>query len=202
MLLLRSIYDLPYDEIIKDEATSMRFLANVYVAADKYQIERVVMDTHYQIRKHKQCKKMTNIEDFLNALETIAAGTASQSDGARRTMINVCIKWIARLRREESFLELLRSHGDVGAEIVAHDNLGFMTQGMWYCHGFPHAGVEPQCVLCNNFFLDPYMRSHRHLREWTCESCEYTGTPYCFVCKNSEGYYAQVEWRWNNDEDD
>lgn len=165
MLLLRDIYNLPYVDLIEDEGTSISFLAKVYVAADKYQIERVKLETHYQIRKHKQCKEMTDIEDFLNALETTSTGTAPQSDGARKTMINVCIKWIARLRRGESFLELLRNHGDVGAEIVAHDNLGFMAQGMWYCHSFPHASVEPQCVLCHNFFLDPYMRSHRHLRE-------------------------------------
>lgn len=202
ILLLRYIYDLPYDDVIKDEATSMSFLAKVYVAADKYQIESLKIETHYQIRKHKLCKDMTDIDDFLNALETIATGTAPQGDGARKTMINICIKWIAHLRREASFLELCREHDDVGADIIAHDNLGPMTEGMWYCHGVPHAGAEPRCVLCTEWFSDSYIRSHRHLREWTCNSCEHTSPPLCTRCEDFSGAYADVEWRWNNDEDD
>ena len=188
IVLLRYLYDLPYDDLTKDPKTSLHSLAQAYVVADKYQAVRLRDEIHHQIEKHDQCRDLTDHDDFFNALDVIVTGTTPQVVGAHATMIDVCVTHINSLSSQAAFSSFLQEHGEVGAEIINHNNLSLTLQGDWYCDCDARVEALPRCYWCFQSFPNHYLRDYHNEEKWTCPHCGQIAPPYCMMCE------ADVKW--------
>lgn len=191
------MYDLPCSDALNEQDVSLESLATIYVTADKYQVESLKEKVHNKIQRHKTCRNLTNVEDFLDALEVIITGTTLEDKHARTTMISACVKHIKDLKQSPDFSALLRNHGDVGAEIIHHDRLPLMLEGSWYC-GIQHAEAVPTCRKCRESYPESYVRSHRHLKTWKCPNCLNKERPVCMEC-GGDGRCSYVKWKWHDE---
>jgi hypothetical protein len=201
MVLLRYIYDLPQD-FLEEERIPLNFLANVYVAADKYLVDGLKEEIHQLIKKHERVVWILFLsDDFMHALKTIFTETTPK-DKIRATMINACVKHILFLRRQATFTNFLQEHADVATEIIAHKNLDTMLDGAWMCDGLIHAEAVPACSSCRIPFLKSYVRSHRDQRPWTCRVCRRQGNPTCWECEPEDEERVVLTWEWYEEEID
>lgn len=190
------MYDLPCNDALNDQV-SLEYLSMIYVTADKYQVESLKEKVSDKIESHKNRQNLTDVEDFLNALEVVTTGTTPEDKNARTAMIDACVKHIDLLRQKPGFSALLREHGDIGAEIIYHDRLASMIEGTWICDDkYEHADAVPTCFRCSRPFPESYVRSHRHLKTWVCPSCDKKDYPVCMVCGGGPKNCRNVKWQW------
>jgi len=190
------MYDLPCDDALNEWKVSLESLAMIYVTADKYQVKSLKEKVHRKIQKHENCKLLSESQDFFDALEVIITGTTPGDEFARATMINACVKHINKLQKSPDFTALPRKHGDIGAEILQHSRLPLALEGTWICGEYRcHPEAVPSCRKCEHDYPHAYVRSHRHLKGWTCPNCLNVGQPVCWEC-GGKGKCEYVKWEW------
>ena len=104
--LFRYIYNTSYYELYENTNSKLQFLAELYVAGQKYQVEGIegnvamYMDSilWYDTMCSFRSPPDPDTKDFLAALETIMAGTPSHDAVARRSMIRFCAAHIQELQ--------------------------------------------------------------------------------------------------------
>lgn len=195
------MYDLPCNDALDEWLVSLKSLAMIYVTADKYQVMSLKEKVHRKMQGHANCKRLSETQDFLEALEVIITGTTPEDKSARTTMVNACVKHIAMLQKSSRFSALLRKHGDIGAEILQHDRLPLMLEGTWECFEWDEHHddeVVPSCRRCARSYPAAYVRSHRHLKAWTCPNCLKKEQPVCWECE-SQGICSYVKWEWRGE---
>jgi hypothetical protein len=193
------MYDLPCNNALNIRNASLESLAMTYVTADKYQVVSLKDKVYRKIKWHENYWHLTHVEEFLTALEVIITGTTPDDKIARATMIDACIKHINLLKQKPGFSALLRDHGDIGAEILQHSRLPLMLEGTWKCDGFyRHPEAVPSCRKCDEPYPDAYVRSHRHLKAWTCPNCLSKEQPVCLRC-SVDGRGCPVKWQWRDE---
>lgn len=198
-VVLRHMYDLPCNDALNEWSVSLESLAMIYVTADKYHVVSLKEKVHHKIQKHANCKRLSETQDFLEALAVIITGTTQEDKGARATMINACVKHIEMLQKSSKFSALLRKYGDIGAEILQHDRLPLMLEGTWQCgRVYRHAEAVPSCRKCHDPYSESYVRSHRHLKIWKCPNCQRAEQPVCLEC-GDEGECMFVNWQWRGE---
>jgi hypothetical protein len=199
--VLRHIYDLPYKDAIGPNSyeVTLHSLAMIYVTADKYQVEGLKKKVHREIQGHSNRKLLESPQDFLDALEVVITGTTPEDKHARKTMISACVEHIKDLQKSPDFLALMREHGDIGAEIIQHNHLPTMLEGIWY-HGdyCGHPEAVPSCRKCERSYPASYVRSHRHLKAWTCPKCRNKEHPVCIGCGGEGGCRKHIKWLWHD----
>ena len=200
MAPFRHVYDLAYNDLFEDSDTKLQFLANVYLAADKYQIEGLQANAI----KHMETIAWTtegNWEsgptcipiDFLAATKIIFNGTTKQDDACRVALVNFCVLCIGDFQTMPEFYTLLSECGDLGAAIIAHGDLGVMLQGYWDCEGEIHRAAVPRCPDCDFIFSKSDVRQHRGKRTWRCTYCRGNVKP---VCSDRHSRRLECEWLW------
>ena len=191
------MYDLPCNDALNECKVSLESLAMIYVAADKYLVTSLKEKVYRKIQRHRNCQNLTDVEDFVKALEVIITGTTPNDNDARTAMVDACVKHIDLLRQKPGFSAMLRKYGDIGAEIIYHNRLAPMIEGTWFCGVTEHAEAVPSCSKCSRPFPESYVRGHRHLKTWVCPTCDQRGYPVCeggfgsghLGCRN-------VKWQW------
>jgi hypothetical protein len=202
IVLLRHIYDLPYVDLLKDSKTKLQFLAQVYLAADKYQLEELQANVIKLMRQmtcvltvdmYGMYEYSYRLNDFLEATDMIFDGTVRQDDVCRVALIEVCVLWIHDLNKLSRFSLLLREHADLGAGILAHEGLSLNLQGSWFCDNSEDKCAVPCCVGCEDPFDVSYIHEHREEDIWECIDCGSRGRP---VCLGKDSHEKRVDCRW------
>lgn len=83
--LLRYLYDLPYEEAFGDQSKFLQPYAETYVVAEKYQVRglkiaiseqlRHMIHSERDLRKEYWDRENEDVDEFIEALETIVTGT-------------------------------------------------------------------------------------------------------------------------------
>jgi hypothetical protein len=131
--------------------------------------------------------------DCLGAMKTGFAETSTQDSTLRAALVEFCALHISDLRQLPAFSALLKEHGDLGAEIFAHDRLSLMLEGSWCCEGLMDRRAVPRCPGCDTKFPMSKLRENRHQLRWRCYSCGRDVMP---VCSEHSGRPLQVKWEW------
>lgn len=108
MAMLRFLYDLPYAEGIADWYDGRALLqhAQVYVVAEKYEVENLKPLVHANIRKLLEYDG--DKIDFVDAMETIIENTPESDTLARQLMVDHFVGDLASLNDEAKFMALLK----------------------------------------------------------------------------------------------
>lgn len=202
MALFRYIYDLPYNDLFEeldersDTQTQLQFLAKVYLAADKYQVDGLPVNVTKLMETiawstEGNWEPDTIPKDSLAAAKIIFNGTASQDDACRVTMVNFFVTCIVDFRQMPEFSALLSECGDVGTAIIAHKNLSLMLQGYWDCEGEVHQSAVPRCPICDSVFPVNSVLQHRSNEYWICPRCGKRRKPVC-----SDRHQRRLECEW------
>lgn len=199
MALFRYIYDLSYEPTDKD--SEWQFLAKVYIAADKYQVEGLATNVTRRMRltlpRDGQLGSLE--EDFLVAMKIVFDNTTSRDDIGRAATVDLCVRCISGLKETEEFEMLLSECDGLGAAIIAHENLSLMLEGTWMC-GYSyneHRGAAPLCASFGDEFTASYIRRHRDESDWECIACFHMGRP---VCTEHQDTLEGLPCRWVREE--
>lgn len=182
MAMFRYIYNLPYESVNEDSDADWQFLANVYVAADKYQVEGLGQDVVEHMHGLWELSEMESsfAEDFLAAVRIIFDGTTNQDYVGRSAMVNLCVCYIREMNELPEFKTLLNDCDDLGAGILAHSKLGLMLEGRWACRGSEgHRAAIPRCPYCTVPYSLSCIRVNRDKIFWACPDCEKKAQPIC-----------------------
>lgn len=194
MALFRYIYDLRYEHLNKDPEEKWQFLANVYVAADKYQVEGLHRDVTERMKdwlwEREDSESSGLAEDFMAAVKIVFDNTTNQDKIGRPAMVDFCVCCIRDLNRLPEFKMLLNEYDDLGAEILAHERLSLMLEGTWTCCYEPHRGAIPRCPFCAEPYPLSYARLQRGRTDWVCPDCAMKSPP---ICTESHGT-SRCEW--------
>lgn len=199
MALFRYVYDISYDDLIDDWV--LQFHANVYVVAEKYQVQGL---------REKATDKMKGMlwnatnwsllateendaTDFLATVKIVFTQTPTQDNMLRAALVEFSVSHIHDLKQLPAFSALLKEHGDLAAEMFAHERLSFNLEETWLCDGIEDRRAVPCCPKCEKVVPVSKLREHRSQRLWLCSFCGQTVRP---VCRRHSGMPKQVEWRW------
>ena len=212
MGLFRCIYDLPCEEPCRLETcvTTLEFLAEICVVAEKYQVEGVQAKiaeeidgtlwakTEYGIDMdiYGGKKPQPKADDLLTAIRIVFNGTRQQDNACWVVLVSFCVLCIRDLNKIPEFSKLLGECGELGAAIIASKNLSVALEGSWGCGGGRFRRAVPRCSRCKETFPMSYIRKHRDESEWTCGDigCEETAAPICLEW--NDGCAAEVTWGW------
>jgi len=186
MGVFRYMYDRSYEHLNKHGETEWQFLAEVYVAADKYEIGGLTKNVT-KLMKSKILDEgfaQAPDEDFLAAVKIVFGGTTSQDKIGRATMVDLCVYCIQDLNKMPEFEVLLSECGELGAKIIGHEKLSLMLEGTWYCgvvedSDEEHKDAVPRCSFCGDEFSTSYILENRHKQAWECPSCDTVAGPIC-----------------------
>lgn len=199
---LRYIYDLPYMDLFADENTKLQSLAKLYVVAEKYQLKGL----HKDITKHmyptlrsRTAHGMENLDeaeldDCLAAVKIVSAGTTTQDQMGRESLVTFCVLNIRELKQLPAFSTLMSECSDLGFEILSHEKLPLMLEGTWYCGHDEHKGAVPQCPDCKRVFSLEYIRMNRSEGIWSCPNCSLAAIPECLADHDTA---KAVRWEWD-----
>jgi hypothetical protein len=178
--LLRHIYELPYDTMLKDQCDRLQPHAMVYVVAEKYQVDG--LKRAISQRMNSIIESHLDIRDFVKAYRTIAESTTRHDAHARKMMVGKCITRLHHLHRDAEFISLLREHADLGVDMIEHQDLPRAFPEERVCAGTCNDTSMPVCYDCGEFFSDAFASKHRYTETWGCEECEYQAAPVCTKC--------------------
>lgn len=211
MALLRCIYDLPCDDPSKmeDGRTTLEFLAEICVVAEKYQVSGVQAkiagrmeatlwwktEDDINMRTYGSRQPQPKADDLLTAIKIVFHGTSQQDNACRAALVKFCVLCIRDLNKISGFSNLLSECGELGAAIIANKNLSIALEGSWGCDGSRERRAIPRCGKCRETFSMRYIREHRDESEWTCEDpmCDQTVAPICLewdICP------TEITWEW------
>lgn len=147
--LLGFLYDLPYtQDATKQWTTSLPPHAEIYLVADKYQIESLLSATCDKMRNITSSEAYLELEssdddkyldilehkgDFVQALRMIMAGTTTHDARGRKMMLDFLVQNIQYLKTSNELKSLLRESADVGAELIGHRDFACEARGYWSC---------------------------------------------------------------------
>jgi hypothetical protein len=121
--MLRFLYGLPYAEGMSTSYDGKALLqhAQVYGLAEKYGVENLKPLIYDNISALLQFGgDRTNL---VETIETIIENTLDNNDMVRALLIDHCVEYLGELRQQKDFMDLLERVGDVGAAIIARQNL-------------------------------------------------------------------------------
>lgn len=200
MALFRHIYDLPYEHLNEDPATQWQFMANVYIAADKYEVEGLTTNVVQQmkLRLARDGGLGSSTKDFLAAVKLVFDSTASQNNAGLEAMVDLCVYSIRELNGLRGYKMLLSECDGLAAKILAHDKLSLMLEGTWVCgDDEEHRGAEPRCPSYACEFPTSFVRAHRHERVWECPCCDKDVSPVCTEHHDADpGIVYECRWVW------
>lgn len=199
MALFRYVYDISYDNLI--DYWVLQFHAKVYVVAEKYQIKGLhekATDKMKEILWNATNWSLLVTEendatDFLATVKIILTQTPTQNNMLRAALVEFAVSHINDLNQLPAFSELLKEHGDFGAEMFAHEQLSLNLEGTWLCNGGEDRRAVPRCPKCEKAFLISKLREYRGERLWLCSFCGQRVSP---VCSRHSGMPQQVKWEW------
>lgn len=190
--LLRYIYGLPYDECFGDQRKMLQPHAEAYVAAEKYQVQGLkfaISDNlkhmiHFEkdLRKEWWDRENREIDEFIEALKIIVAGTPVHDNHARKVMVEVCVLNLRHLQAKPEFLSLLRESSDLGADIIGHPDLECGLPGDWVCENNCEDRLTVACGTCSKHVEDSIVVENRDNLDWRCEECGGLCNPMCIDC--------------------
>jgi hypothetical protein len=201
------LYGLPYDaEANSKWLASLYPHAQVYVAADKYQIEplkeaiadnmrEVISDKNYthKVGYLQHCNSFKNAGDFYSALKTILEVTTAQDTQARGVLLDFLIQNINFFRKENEFLFLVKDFPDLAVELICHEDLESEAEGLWMCIE-QDCGINiPSCSKCKFLFEAHFLRRYRYDDLWECPKCRVVDKPACVDCR------AEIVWVSDSD---
>lgn len=184
--LLRYVYDLPY-KTTGNAAWPARLesYAEVYMVAAKYRIrdlQSIVSDDMLWLADNEDTFGVISyVSDFVPTLHKIVSLVPS-GDHVRNLLVKICAVNIKLLRKEPEFLSLLREHGDLGADIIANEDLERGLLGSWMCSISCNTGAEPMCPKCNALFKIECAWESRYRERWYCIECDGSILPKCATC--------------------
>lgn len=195
------MYDRSYEHLNKDKGTGWQFLANVYAAADKYEIggltRNVIQRMKAKLFDKGHLRAPADTGDFMAAVKIIFDGTTSQDKIGRAAMVDLCVCCIRELKLLPEFEVLLSECDGLGAKIFAHERLGLMLEGSWYCGDEEHRGAVPRCIYCGDPFAMSFIRESRHNSAWECPSCVREAEPVC-IEDHIAATGEHCEWVWED----
>jgi hypothetical protein len=195
MALFRYIYDLPYEPTDKD--SEWQFLAKVCIAADKYEVEGLVKDVtrRMKLRFPGDGYLASSEEDFFAAVKLVFDNTISQNAIGRTAMVDRCVCGIRNFKELKEFQTLLSECDGLGVAIIAHEKLGIMLEGTWFCgsDGKEHRAAVPRCSSCGEEFTAWEIRMKTRLLEWECVCCYDVSQP---VCTGHQGVVTGLLCQW------
>jgi hypothetical protein len=192
-----------------DVVGERKFLAATFVAAAKYQLNGLENETHEAMRKILTAEKLhinnlDPIDDFLDAVETVVAGTTRQDCSMRKLMIDYCFSNLPALDGKAiRFADLLTDSAELGAEIINRFRSKCSPfEGSWYCDGTWHPNAEPSCFFCEKPFPKLFMLSHRDVALWQCPNCKKQSLPRCLdqTCAAGCAGGTVVKWVWETED--
>ena len=197
LALLRFLYGLPYDAEAKSKwLTSLQPHAEVYVVADKYQIEPLKETVAENMRKiitakaytHKMgflryCDSFKNSDDFFGALHIILEVTTTQDIHSRKVLVDFLIQNIDFFRKQNELLSLFKEYPELAVEIISHKDLETEAEGFWMCFSDDCDTNVPSCGACKVPFQPYYLRRYRYDDQWECQACKSFDQPICLECK-------------------
>lgn len=199
MALFLYIYDMSYDDIIDDWV--LQFHAKVFVVAEKYHVkglhekatenmkEMLWNATNWSLLVMKE----NDATDFLAAVNIILTETPTEDNMLREALVEFSVSHISDLNQLPAFAALLKEHGDLAAEMFAHERLSLMLEGTWLCDGDENRRAIPRCPECEDEFFISKLREYRGQRLWRCQFCGQKVLP---VCSRHSGMPQKVEWKW------
>ena len=200
--LFRYLYDLPYEEAFGDQRTFLQPYAEAYVVAEKYQAEglkiaiseklRHMIHTERDLRKEYWSRENHEVDEFIEALETIVAGTPVHDKYARKVMVEACVVNLQRLNQRPEFLSLLRESSDLGADIIGHKDLECGFPGEWVCGSLCEERLKVACSRCKEHVEDLVAIDNRDNNDdWECEECGEALWPMCSECEEPVRWYRR-----------
>ncbi|GAB7324721.1 hypothetical protein MBLNU13_g08580t1 [Cladosporium sp. NU13] len=205
--LLRFLYGLPYDaEANSKWLTSLTPHAQVYVVADKYQLEPLKEAIAENMRKvitaraytHKMgflryCDSFKNYDDFFGALQIILEITTTRDTYARKVLVDFIIQNIDFFRKQGELLSLFKHHPDLAVELISHKDLETEAEGFWMCFSDDCDTNVPSCGDCRVPFQSYYLRRHRYDDRWECLGCKFVSQPICVDCNATMRWVADPD---------
>lgn len=195
MALFRYIYDLPYEPTDKD--SEWQFLARVYIAADKYEVEGLVKDVtrRMKLKFPRDGYLASSEEDFFAAVKLVFDNTISQDATGRTAMVDLCVCCIGEFKGLQEFQTLLSECDGLGAAIIAHEKLSLMLDGTYLCgpDEQEHRAAVPRCSSCGEEFTASEIRRYSRQLEWDCPCCYNASRP---VCTGHQGVITGFVCRW------
>lgn len=190
-------------------STKLEFLAQLRVVAEKYQVQGVQIQIAEQMEKTLWEETEDDIDmysgggripqpkpdDFLAATKIVFDGTVKEDNVCRIALVKYCVLCILDLKKLPGFAELLKDCGDLGAAIIAHDNIGLSLQEEWHCNGDERfRQAVPRCPDCKEAFSSMHIKKNLNKFQWTCEWCDEKIRPIC--SEYDEDYLAELTWFW------
>jgi hypothetical protein len=172
MALFRYIYDLEYYDLFEEpdeqsvDQTQLQFLAKLYLAADKYQLDGLQADAIGHMKDiawstEGNWDPDTIPKDSLAAAKIVFNGTTKKGDPCRAALVKFFVTCIEDFKQMVEFSTLLSECGEVGAAIIAHKDLSLMLEGFWECEGQVHRSAVPRCPACCMMFSTKYVHQNR-----------------------------------------
>jgi hypothetical protein len=187
-----------------DAVGERQFLAALFVTAAKYQLNGLENKTYEEMRKIATANKLPaedldRVDDFLNAVETVLAGTP-QDCPMRKLMIDYYFWNLPALNVKAARLsDLLTNNADLGAEIISRFRSMYNPfEGSWYCKGLWHPDAQPSCFTCKEPFSKQWVLSNRGESVWYCVNCGEEGFPHCWdsTCNSETSAPVIMKWVW------
>lgn len=189
--VLRYIYDLPHDGHDPEKyRNNLQLNVAVYAIAEKYQIKGLQLEAYDHMQAiiaspGRLDPKNSSIPNFIIALRKILTCTTKKQDKrCRKLMVDACIKNFPVLRKEAQFLSLIKDFGDLGAEILASENLDILLPGALVCCCCSSDTSTPICPVCAAAYDEESISRHSDEVEWTCPSCSKVRVPICEDCED------------------
>jgi hypothetical protein len=184
-----------------DAVGKRQFIAALFVTAAEYQLSGLENKTYEDMRKIVTAKKLSTqdsdqVDDFLNAVGTVVAGSTRHDSQMRKLMVDYCFWNLPAL--VDKLSHLLMDNGDLGAEIITRFRPELsLFEGSWYWKGEWHPFAKPSCLVCDEPFSKQDMLLNLAEEFWTCSNCEEDSHPVCTEdCCIHLDYTVELTWVW------
>lgn len=189
--LLRFIYDLPFEGNAKIDITSnedelLLPYTQVYIAADKYQVEGLKLAVSNTMKRiidtEMDFDEDPCVDDFLETLRVIVTHTTPQDQLARKVVVEACVMNLQCIRKRPELLSLLSDSTELVVEIICHQNLECGFPGAWFCESDCDKPATIRCWRCKVDFKKEFAWLNRNVDMWTCPRCASRAKPRCYAC--------------------
>ena len=180
--------------------------AEVYVVADKYQIDALKVAVANNMHKVitaksytdkmgflRYCESFKNSDDFYGALHIILEVTTTSDTLARKVLMDFLVQNADFFRKQKELLSMFRDHPELAVELISHPDLEIEAEGFWMCFSDDCSTNVPTCGKCNVPFQLYFLRRYRYDEEWECPGCKFVGEPSCLDCKATITWVAEPE---------
>jgi hypothetical protein len=121
MVVLRRMYDIPYDQVVNQDFRLLQHHALVLVLAGKYRHQVLEVEAGEIMRTMINSYACT-LQDFTQSLRIVFAA-ATRSTTVTACLVTACVANLRLLKRNAGFLSLLQEFPELGFEILRHQDL-------------------------------------------------------------------------------